>query len=93
MIKLAIHLVVFAIGAGVGVWWGVNHPQQAQNIAAMEQTYIAQGKQQALQEVQQAQAAAPASAPASPSVMDLVQKRLQQANDEYNTAKKQLAGQ
>jgi flagellar basal body-associated protein FliL len=97
VIKLVVHLVVFAIGAGVGVWWGVNHPQQAQNIAAVEQAkmnqYIAMGKQQALQDVQQAQAAAPANAPASPNVMDIVQKKLQQANDDFNTAKKQISGQ
>jgi hypothetical protein len=97
MFKLIGHLVVFVIGAGLGVWWGVHNPVQAQNVAAVEEAkmnqYIALGKQQALQSVQQAQAAAPPTAPASPNVMDMVQKELQKANDQYLNAKKQVAGQ
>jgi hypothetical protein len=39
--KLILHLVVFAAGAGVGIWWGVNHPIEAQNISAREQVQAA----------------------------------------------------
>jgi hypothetical protein len=35
--KLLFHLIVFAAGAGVGIWWGVNHPMEAQNISAQEE--------------------------------------------------------
>jgi uncharacterized membrane protein len=34
--KLIFHLLVFFAGAGVGVWWGVNHPAAAQNVSDQE---------------------------------------------------------
>jgi hypothetical protein len=42
--KLILHLIVFAAGAGLGVWWGVNHPSEAQNVAAREEAAAAQAK-------------------------------------------------
>ena len=47
MIKLITHVLVFAVGAGAGVYWGVNHPSQAQHIADMEQARIDQARLQA----------------------------------------------
>jgi uncharacterized membrane protein len=34
--KLVFHLIVFLAGAGVGIWWGVNHPSQAQTVSSTE---------------------------------------------------------
>jgi len=39
--KLIFHLVVFLAGAGVGIWWGVNHPAAAQNVSAQEEQQAA----------------------------------------------------
>jgi hypothetical protein len=39
--KLILHLIVFAVGAGVGIWWGANHPTEAQNISAQEEVQTA----------------------------------------------------
>jgi hypothetical protein len=38
--KLLFHAVVFALGAGLGIWWGVNHPTQASIIASREDVAI-----------------------------------------------------
>jgi hypothetical protein len=35
--RFLIHIIFFAAGAGVGIWWGVNHPSQAQNVSATEE--------------------------------------------------------
>jgi len=48
--KLIIHLIVFATGAGVGIWWGANHPSQAQNVASQEQQEVARIQAAASQE-------------------------------------------
>ncbi len=45
MFKLITHVLVFAIGAGAGVYWGVNHPSQAQQIEIKEQARLDQLKQ------------------------------------------------
>jgi hypothetical protein len=42
MFKHLVHLIFFAAGAGVGIWWGVNHPTQAQDLAAQEQAKVQQ---------------------------------------------------
>lgn len=39
--KLVLHLIVFLAGAGVGIWWGANHPTQAQNVSATEEEQAA----------------------------------------------------
>jgi hypothetical protein len=39
--KILIYLVVFALGAGTGIWWSVNHPDAAVDIAAREQQQAA----------------------------------------------------
>ena len=44
MLKLIGHVVVFALGCGVGIWYGVHHQAQAQNIVAHEQVVAAQAK-------------------------------------------------
>lgn len=35
--KHILHIVFFLAGAGVGIWWGVNHPSQAQSVSATEE--------------------------------------------------------
>jgi hypothetical protein len=40
MFKLVSHAVIFSLGAGLGVWWGTNHPTQAAIVAGREDTYI-----------------------------------------------------
>ena len=47
--KLLFHLVVFAVGAGLGIWWGVNHPSEAQDVAAREQAAVATARIELLQ--------------------------------------------
>jgi hypothetical protein len=47
MFKLVSHCVIFSLGAGLGVWWGVNHPTQAAIIAGREDTYITRAKTEA----------------------------------------------
>jgi hypothetical protein len=35
--KFVFHIIFFFAGAGVGIWWGVNHPTQAQSVSATEE--------------------------------------------------------
>jgi hypothetical protein len=35
--KHIVHIIFFVAGAGLGIWWGVNHPSAAQNVANTEQ--------------------------------------------------------
>jgi hypothetical protein len=42
--KFIVHVLIFAIGCGLGVLWGANHPTQAADIATKEQTAIFQAK-------------------------------------------------
>jgi hypothetical protein len=97
MFKLIGHLVVFVVGAGVGVWWGVSHPQMAQNLATMEQVKIqqaiAQGKQQALQAVQTDLTASPTGMPNPATFTAHVQKMLADAKNDINSAQTKLSGQ
>ncbi len=94
MFKLIGHLVVFGVGTAVGVWWGVHHPTQAQDFAAIEDAKIQQamalGKKQALQTVQADQAAAPPSAKPTPAASNHLQQMLDQAQTEINQAKVKL---
>jgi hypothetical protein len=94
MFKLISHLVIFALGAAVGVYWGVNHPSDAQRIADQEAADVALAKQKVLQDLNAAQPPAPAGAttPANP-VSQRLQQMLQQAQSEYNTAKSKLPAQ
>ncbi|HEX4052721.1 MAG TPA: hypothetical protein VHX86_00510 [Tepidisphaeraceae bacterium] len=39
--KLISHLLILVVGAGLGVWWGVNHPEAAQNVATNEEQQAA----------------------------------------------------
>ena len=36
MLKLIFCLIIFAAGVGVGIYWGVSHPNQAANVAQTE---------------------------------------------------------
>jgi hypothetical protein len=47
--KHLIHLLFFCVGCGVGVWWGVEHPAQASNLAAQEQAAVSNAKVELLQ--------------------------------------------
>jgi hypothetical protein len=51
MFKLISHLVVLAVGASLGVWWGVYHPVAANNLVQQEQARIAQAKVELLQKL------------------------------------------
>lgn len=97
MFKLIGHLVVFVVGAGVGVWWGVHHPEQAQNLAAVEQAKIeqaiAQGKQQALQAVQTDMNNNPSAVPANPAALSHLQQMMQQAKNDITNAQTKITGQ
>jgi len=41
MIKLIIHLIFFTAGAGLGIWWGVNHPSEAALVSSQEELQAA----------------------------------------------------
>jgi len=41
MIKLITHLILFTAGAGLGIWWGVNHPSEAAVISSQEEIQAA----------------------------------------------------
>jgi len=41
MIKLIIHLIFFTAGAGLGIWWGVNHPSEAAVVSSQEEIQAA----------------------------------------------------
>jgi hypothetical protein len=49
MFKLISHVLMLAVGASLGVWWGVYHPVAAANLVQQEQAHIAQAKVQLLQ--------------------------------------------
>jgi hypothetical protein len=51
MIKMISHLIMLAVGASLGVWWGVYHPVAANNLVAQEEAHIAQAKVQLLQKL------------------------------------------
>ncbi len=51
MFKIISHLVILAIGASLGVWWGVYHPVAANNLVQQEQQRIAQAKVELLQKL------------------------------------------
>ncbi len=40
MAKHVGHVIFFVLGAGLGIWWGVNHPQNAQVVARIEQHQV-----------------------------------------------------
>jgi uncharacterized membrane protein len=48
--KLILHVIFFIAGAGVGIWWGVNHPTQAQSVSATEEQEVAKIQAAASQE-------------------------------------------
>jgi hypothetical protein len=56
MFKHIVHLIFFAAGAGVGIWWGVNHPKEAQDVAAQEQVKVQQAIDAANQKIAQLEA-------------------------------------
>jgi hypothetical protein len=101
MFKLIGHVVIFFIGAGVGVYWGVHHPTQAANLADTEtariQQAVAAAKQQVLQQVvtEQSTANPDASKPGTPAANHLskYQQMLQNAQSEFNSASLKLNGQ
>ena len=101
MFKLIGHAVVFVVGAGVGVYWGVHHPVQAANLSDIESTKIqaavAQAKQTLLQQVVAEQNSTPA-APGQPDAgtaahLSKYQQWLNTAQQEFNAAQSKLNGQ
>jgi hypothetical protein len=42
--KFIVHVLIFAIGCGLGILWGVNNPRQAADVANREQVGIFKGK-------------------------------------------------
>jgi hypothetical protein len=48
--KLISHLLILLVGAALGIWWGVNHPTEAQNIHDQEQQQAAKIQEAVSQE-------------------------------------------
>ena len=51
MIKLVLILVALAVGFGVGVYWGVHHPAEAQKIATAEERQFVEKQKVLLEKV------------------------------------------
>jgi hypothetical protein len=51
MFKLISHAIFLAIGASLGVWWGVYHPVAANNLVQQEEARIARAKVELLQKL------------------------------------------
>jgi hypothetical protein len=51
MLKLISHVLVLAVGASLGVWWGVYHPVAAADLVQREQADIAKAKVELLQKI------------------------------------------
>lgn len=49
--KLIALLIGLAVGFGGGIWYGVNHPTAAADLAVKQDEWIRKGKEQALQQV------------------------------------------
>jgi len=62
--RLIADVVIFLVGAGLGVWWGVYHPVQAARVANVEQQTEQKIVQEAHNLSQPSNTPAPAPAPA-----------------------------
>jgi len=51
MLRLIVNVVIFAIGVGLGIVWGVHHPTQASTIALHEQIAASKAKIEVLTRV------------------------------------------
>lgn len=49
--KLIALLLGMAIGFGGGIWYGVNHPKEAADLAVKQDEWIRKGKEEALKQV------------------------------------------
>ena len=49
--KLIALLLGLAIGFGCGIWYGVNHPKEAADLAAKQDEWVRKGKEEALKQV------------------------------------------
>lgn len=77
--KFLSHVLIFLVGAGVGVWWGVSHPAAAQDVTARERAAAVQAKIDVLTELQKH--------PSTSS--DTVQKMLDAEKQKQQTAQSQ----
>ena len=87
--KLITHLIVFALGCGIGIWYGVNRPSQAQNIAAQEQKAVAEAKIKVIEELHPELTG---GGPVPPGD-EKYEAALQKSQQELDAANKQLNGQ
>jgi flagellar basal body-associated protein FliL len=82
MIKLIVYLVVFTVGAGLGIWWGVNHPSEAALVSSQEEIQadkirsVAQAKIQLLEQFVSTKPADPNS-PDYNKMLDQEKQKLQ----------------
>ena len=81
--KLISHLVIFVVGAGVGMAWGVHHPQAAQNLDLRIQKEVAQTKVDLLHRF----------ASDDPNAAAKYQQEAKDAQQKLDDANKQLANQ
>jgi hypothetical protein len=100
--KLIVHFVVFALGAGLGVYWGVHHPDEASQVSDFEgreavkiKAEVAKAKIDLLQKVMADNAAhaAPAPSPAAQPPTTDYQKMMQSAQNDLNDANSHLNNQ
>ncbi len=93
LMKIATHVVVFGLGAAGGIYWGVNHPQQAQVIhdteqqdAAKVKAAIVQTQQQVLQKTGTDQSATNLGT----AVNNTVDKAIQTGKQDLDAAKAKI---
>jgi hypothetical protein len=99
MFKIISHVALLAVGAGIGVWWGVHHPDEAATVSATEEAKIQQAvaaaKQEVLQQVvnEQNSGATPDGKQPTPTAaqhLNKYQQMLQNAQQEFNDAKAKI---
>jgi len=80
--KFILHIVIFAVGAGAGVVWGVHHPQAAQNVDLRIQKEVSQAKVELLNKFISEN---PKSAASYQQMATDAQKKLDDANQQLNS--------
>jgi hypothetical protein len=83
MMKLISHIVIFALGATLGIMWSVKHPAAAQNADLQIQAKVSEAKIDLLKRI----------AAENPSSAAKYQQEAQQEQTNLDNTNKQLANQ
>jgi len=81
--KLISHIIIFALGAGLGILWSVKHPAAAQNVDLQVKAEVSKAKIELLNRI----------AAENPSTAAKYQQEAQQEQTNLDNTNKQLANQ